>query len=150
MWLPSAPAWRRPTSSLILGDPPPTRVPWGAGSKAAKCCQRKTVCIPAEWMETLWGWEADPWKIDVHSPPPHREEQLPCPSPSSLHPEKCSMAVWGGIEGVCLVWFSGGKSLRWSISIQKGRERHFEKVRWTHTAVPWIYHWASCPHPLEE
>lgn len=38
-------------SSLILGGPPPARVPRGAGSKAAKHCQRNTICITVKWME---------------------------------------------------------------------------------------------------
>lgn len=60
MRLPSATAWRKPTSSLIAGGPPPARVPGGAGSKAAKHCQRETACLIVKWMETRSGWEALP------------------------------------------------------------------------------------------
>ena len=40
-------------SSLILGGLPPAKVSQGAGSTAAKTCQRKAVGIVVKWMEAL-------------------------------------------------------------------------------------------------
>lgn len=65
-------------SSLILGGPPPARVPQGAGSKAAEHCQRKPVCPTVKWMEIPIGQETDCWEIDVCYPPLHGEEWPPC------------------------------------------------------------------------